>query len=816
MLWIAPVEINDAFKFAYADVFAIDDALSEGYDPSIADTADLPDPKDLPGDKALPDSGEVRETEGVEKWKIKEALNFKCPYCEEARLGGTSSKQIPPASLRPLPRAWEQVGLDVGECAVPNIDRKIKFILFIDMATRHKVTESLFDYAHGEVKIENADMVIQAITLRWLMDKPRPQVLIPDNAKSLVSQKFVDFMMRLESKSFHLLTKNLGRMALWKECARKAKPQVAYSKLKNTSIRQPLRTFHPAQPVRVWRKYLPENQYKGRRGGKLKVMRPRWIGPGRVVMHELVPGQTEGDRQQVVWVALGNKMYRASVHSVRPLSEREQEVFLAKGDDSSRWKELKDMIPSRSYIDVTHEEPHEEEREEPVLPKQPNSESIAPPQVRFNGKWPIDERGLPILPFQPPRPEGKPPLVSLPAPMAEVVNEYEHPAVPLDFLRRWRRRLRILCLFLCLQGDRALPSEPEPKRPRLDEDEKNDMVMDLNTAIQEIDYGYLMEIELDFSSERQKKIFMRNPQAYMVKKMSSAEVNYKKLSEEDKALFRNAKASEVSSLLKAEAVRRCLSVEGGQESERERERAIQPESVHTADGRRKAKARIVVMGFEHPDLLDPSFNNTAPVQSQLMRNLSLCMVAQQKWVLEGLDLTTAFLQTGKTEESREIWTYGVSELRAALGAEDHEVLRILKNIYGNATAPRGLWEDIDRDPNNELNANEISACRAALGALQWAATQTQVQICARVNLLLTELTVIKTIQVAREIQDLIKEVRGNSVTLKMWHMPEIQHWQDAVVVTLADQAHNNRPQRGSTGGLMAFVAGPQPSSSKLY
>ena len=131
----------------------------------------------------------------------------------------------------------------------------------------------------------------------------------------------------------------------------------------------------------------------------MKVMRPRWIGPGHVVMHELVPGQTEGDRQQVIWVVLGNKMYRASVHSVRPLSEREHEVFEAKGDDSSRWKELKDMIPSRSYIDVTHEEPMEEEREEPVLPKQPNSESMAPPKVRFYGKWPSDERGLPFFLF---------------------------------------------------------------------------------------------------------------------------------------------------------------------------------------------------------------------------------------------------------------------------------------------------------------------------------------------------------------------------------------------------------------------------------
>ena len=52
--------------------------------------------------------------------------------------------------------------------------------------------------------------------------------------------------------------------------------------------------------------------------------------------------------------------------------------------------------------------------------------------------------------------------------------------------------------------------------------------------------------------------------------------------------------------------------------------------------------------------------------------------------------------TGKTEEARKIWTYGVPELKQALGAEDHEVFRILKNAYGNSTAPRGLCEDVDR------------------------------------------------------------------------------------------------------------------------
>eukprot|EP00435_Cladocopium_sp_Y103_P039255 s2000_g10.t1 len=60
--------------------------------------------------------------------------------------------------------------------------------------------------------------------------------------------------------------------------------------------------------------------------------------------------------------------------------------------------------------------------------------------------------------------------------------------------------------------------------------------------------------------------------------------------------------------------------------------------------------------------------------------------------------------------------------------------------------------------------------------------------------------------VAKEIQSLIKELRAEPVTLKLWRLPEIVHWQDAVIVTLADQAHANRPQGGSTGGYITFIA----------
>ena len=87
--------------------------------------------------------------------------------------------------------------------------------------------------------------------------------------------------------------------------------------------------------------------------------------------------------------------------------------------------------------------------------------------------------------------------------------------------------------------------EPDAKRPRTESD-KDDLLLDLNTAIQEIDCGYVMEFDLNFTSNRQRKMFMRNPQAYLVKKVSGAEVCYRKLNAEDRKLFDNAKASEVS------------------------------------------------------------------------------------------------------------------------------------------------------------------------------------------------------------------------------------------------------------------------------
>ena len=107
-------------------------------------------------------------------------------------------------------------------------------------------------------------------------------------------------------------------------------------------------------------------------------------------------------------------------------------------------------------------------------------------------------------------------------------------------------------------------------------------------------------------------------------------------------------------------------------------------------GTKKAKARIVLLGFEHPNLLDRNFKTSAPVISTLGRRFIYMVSTFYQWRLTGLDLASAFLQTTPTEADARLWTYGAPELREALKISDNSCMRILRNIYGSTTAPRGL------------------------------------------------------------------------------------------------------------------------------
>ena len=73
------------------------------------------------------------------------------------------------------------------------------------------------------------------------------------------------------------------------------------------------------------------------------------------------------------------------------------------------------------------------------------------------------------------------------------------------------------------------------------------------------------------------------------------------------------------------------------QDEARQDASTNPSSTYTSDGLMKAKARIVLLGFEHPEIGNVDYKTSSPVQSMLARNLLYQATCQHSWQLEGLD-----------------------------------------------------------------------------------------------------------------------------------------------------------------------------------
>ena len=254
-------------------------------------------------------------------------------------------------------------------------------------------------------------------------------------------------------------------------------------------------------------------------------------------------------------------------------------------------------------------------------------------------------------------------------------------------------------------------AEPDFKRRR-----PNDEVDDLQDLQDCVTYT----VDIPFRDVRKLE---RDPGAYLVRRMKNVEVSYSKLTPADREVFDNAKRVEISQFVAQHAVRICQDEAENQQAWssgrimkarwimtwntippdeqpqalRDRTRQVREGQALTINpsGTQKAKARIVIIGFQHPDLAKPELKTTSPVVGQKTKLLVLQVAAYHKWLLEGCDATTAFLQAEGLEEGNKIWTTGVPELVATLGASPGSALRILRSVSGPATAPRTFWLDVD-------------------------------------------------------------------------------------------------------------------------
>ena len=109
-----------------------------------------------------------------------------------------------------------------------------------------------------------------------------------------------------------------------------------------------------------------------------------------------------------------------------------------------------------------------------------------------------------------------------------------------------------------------------------------------------------------------------------------------------------------------------------------------PPSPGTSE--RRAKARLVVLGFEDPDL--QHVPNDAPTLSKDAKQLLLQQVASRQWTLVNFDISTASLKG--EGDGRALGIHAPHELRASLGMKEGDQCSLSGGAYGRILAPY-LW-----------------------------------------------------------------------------------------------------------------------------
>ena len=175
-------------------------------------------------------------------------------------------------------------------------------------------------------------------------------------------------------------------------------------------------------------------------------------------------------------------------------------------------------------------------------------------------------------------------------------------------------------------------------------------------------------------------------------KRQKVEVKLRDLSPSEIELFKKAKDKEIDSWLSTDTVRKILrsKVPEGQLLRSRWVLTWKPlDEVERAELgiSRKAKARLVILGFEDPAI--DSLPRDSPTLGKDSRMLALQCIASHQWNARSFDIRTAFLR-GSRQDSRILGVEPPAELRLKMKLQDNEVCELLKGAYGLVNAPL-LW-----------------------------------------------------------------------------------------------------------------------------
>lgn len=175
-------------------------------------------------------------------------------------------------------------------------------------------------------------------------------------------------------------------------------------------------------------------------------------------------------------------------------------------------------------------------------------------------------------------------------------------------------------------------------------------------------------------------------------KKQRTEVRMVDLGPEDQQRFSAAKNKEVEQWLDTETVRRILRSKIPEENILKCRwiltwKEIDPSERSPNGERHKAKARLVILGYQDPNIEE--IPRDSPTLQKESRSLLLQMCASRRWQIESFDIKTAFLR-GSRRDNRILGVEPPKEMRARMQLKEQEICELRKSAYGLVNAPF-LW-----------------------------------------------------------------------------------------------------------------------------
>ena len=422
--------------------------------------------------------------------------------------------------------------------------------------------------------------------------------------------------------------------------------------------------YAPGEWVMIWRQAEPP---KG-----------QWLGPMKVVTQESA---------QIIWCTRSGRLYRCSPEQVRPVSAYEAR-------DIPKEESNLDVKPSiGEQLSELQRQNNQEQYQDLAGNSSDGIDVSGPPPINHSGNDPTN--------IQPTNPESSSPVDVEHDSVVEPDNE---------------------------PGASSEISEPGPSPENVpipeSEDENlhctalichdNDDPSPMELGENQVWQAEILVCQEDIDHWRQCDESTAASFLATTAKRQRVEVKVKDLQPEEKIEMDKAKQSEITNWLSTGTVEKMLRSQVPP-SQVMRCRWILTWKPIDEETRlmsenpskdRKAKARIVVLGFMDPSL--DQLQRDSPTMSRLSRMLVLQMVASRRWNLMSFDIRTAFLQ-GQPQKDRLLAIEPVQELASAMKLQSHEICKLTKSAYGLVDAPF-LWYQALKKQLIQLEFQESPFC----------------------------------------------------------------------------------------------------------